>query len=88
MDRLQKLAIVSKELVIIETKSDAENNDSNSRNLFFNFKSLIRNSPKPSLSINPINCLGMKINETLVNLKSNFRPFIDSNKIRRIKDFY
>ncbi len=62
MNRLQTLDIVSKELVIIETKSGDENNDSNSRNLFFNFKSLIRNSPKPSLSIIPINCLEMKMN--------------------------
>jgi hypothetical protein len=29
MDRMQKPVIVVKELVIIETKSDAENNDSN-----------------------------------------------------------
>ncbi len=62
MNRLQTLDIVSKELVIIETKSGDENNDSNSRNLFFNFKSLIRNSSKPSLSIIPINCLEMKMN--------------------------
>jgi hypothetical protein len=66
MDRLQTIAIVCKELVIIETKSDVENNDSNSRKLFFNFKSLIRNSPKPLLFIIPINCSEM--NEYLVNL--------------------
>ncbi len=59
MDRMQKPVIVVKELVIIETKSDAENNDSNWRNLFFNFKSLIRNSPKPLLSIISIKCWEM-----------------------------
>ncbi len=56
VDRIKTPLIVNKELVIIETIRDVENNDSNSRNLFFNFKSLIRNSPKPLLSINPINC--------------------------------
>jgi hypothetical protein len=71
VDRLQTLDIVSKELVIIETKSEVENNDSNSRNPFFNFKSLIRNSPKLSLSIIPIYFYEM--NEILVNLKSNFK---------------
>jgi hypothetical protein len=60
------LAIAPKPLVIIETKRDAENNDSNSRNLFFNIKSLIRSSPKPSFSIVPIYCLEM--NKILVNL--------------------
>ncbi len=69
MDRMQTPVIVTKELVIIETKSDTENNDSNSRNLFFNFKSLIRNSPKPLLSIIPINC--WEINKYLVNLELN-----------------
>jgi hypothetical protein len=56
MDRIKTPLIVRKELVIIETKSDVENNDSNSRNLFFNFKSFNRNSPKSLLSIIPINC--------------------------------
>jgi hypothetical protein len=67
MDRMKTHLKVNKELVIIETKSDAENNDSNSRYLFFNFKSLIRNSPKPLVSIIPINC--WEINEYSVNLE-------------------
>ena len=62
MDRLQTQDIVSKEFVTIETKSVVENNDSNSRNLFFNFKSLICNSPKPLLSIIPISGWKMKMN--------------------------
>jgi hypothetical protein len=73
MNRLQTVDIICKQLAIIETKSDAENNDSNWRYLFFIFKSLIRNSPKPSLSIIPIYCLEMKMNEILHNLKSNFK---------------
>ena len=46
LEKLQMPEMIRIELVVIETKSNRENNDSNARNLFLIFKSWSRICPK------------------------------------------